>query len=404
MLLRRRISLLLLIVAIALTPLLSRAAAPQWWSEYGVTNSNTPNDYAAANQGQAKNIAAAAINEMDNDLPQFGGSQLDGLLAILTGTSAQTNDYAAINLGQLKNLATPFYNRLLALGYVGPPLVVTGTFPLLTGTYPWINSSNPANDYAAANIGQIKYAFSFDVTHSGSGGPIPDWWIEHYFGSLLISGTTLNPNADVPWSGGQMTYSQTYQQGLNPVDFYNDQTPTLAIVSGNNQTGAPGGYAPAALVVSVTGATGNALPGAPVTFSVISGGGQLKRSFMSPLENSLTVLANQNGMATVYFQMPNTSGNTSLINVAPGSGTTVNYPVQQQFSELTDNGSGGPYPSPFSPSNVVGTVNPDGSEDLTWQNNSDSPDPVQIMKWNPSTQSWTLFATVPAGMTSFHAQ
>ena len=148
-----------------------QAAYPAWWTSQGVVNpAAAPNDYAAANQGQAKNMAVGAVSELNGDLAQFGGAgeALDQLAAaLLSGTSAQTNDYAVVNLGQLKALAQPFYDRLLSLGYTAGPLS--------SGTYPWLSSGHAANDYAVANLGQLKYLFSFDLVADANGNGIPDW-------------------------------------------------------------------------------------------------------------------------------------------------------------------------------------------------------------------------------------
>jgi hypothetical protein len=353
-------------------------SAPGWWSNYGVLSGSSPNDYAIANQGQAKNLAVAAVQEMDNDLAQFGGSQLDGLAATLLSGSATSNDYAAVNLGQLKALAQPFYDRLLSLGYTGSPLT--------SGTYPWATSSQAPNDYAGANIGQVKNAFSFDVTLSSDGSGVPDWWEQKY----SVSGT-----GTVVWSEGQVTDLRAYQQGLNPIDFYNSHAPTLSIVSGNNQTGAPNGFAPAPLVVGVVDGSGNPLTGAPVTFTVTSGSGGLKKSYMTAAANSASVLTDEEGHATIYFQLPNVTGTSSQITATPGSGSYVSHVV---FTESTGSGT---YASPFAPSDVVVNLNQDGSIDMTWQNNNDDPSDIPITMEQPDG-TWRTVTTVPAGTTSVH--
>jgi hypothetical protein len=178
---------------------------PAWWSSRGVLSGTTSNDFAVANQGQAKNIAVAAVNELNADLAQFGGAgnALNTLAIALTATSAQTSDYTAVNLGQLKALTKPIYDRLILVGY--------GLQPLTSGTaYPWVNSGNPPDDYALANLGQLKYLFSFDVTHSSSSDGIPDWWAHKYF-----PGQTISPTADP--SGDGLTNYQNYEDGTNPI-------------------------------------------------------------------------------------------------------------------------------------------------------------------------------------------
>jgi hypothetical protein len=103
------------------------AAAPAWWSERGVTvNNATPDDYAPANQGQLKNVAKAAVAEMDAKLSGGAGQELHNLVASWSIPSPQTNDFAPLNIGQLKNVAKPFYDRLIAAG--------------LVNAYPWAGS------------------------------------------------------------------------------------------------------------------------------------------------------------------------------------------------------------------------------------------------------------------------
>jgi hypothetical protein len=149
---------LLFLLAIAGSQALAQTPTyyPSWWSSYGVLSGTTRADYAAANQGQAKNIAFAAIQEFSAALPGGAGETLDALALTLSATSANTRDYAAINLGQLKALAKPFYDRLAQDNFSGPPLT-------LGQMYPWLGSGNSPEDYAAANIGQVKNLFSFTI-------------------------------------------------------------------------------------------------------------------------------------------------------------------------------------------------------------------------------------------------
>ncbi len=354
-----------------------------------LTSGSAANDFALANQGQAKNLALAAVTELDTDLAQFGGAgpALDSLAnTLLTGTGI-ANDFAAINIGQAKTLAQPFYDRLLSLGYTGPPLT--------TGSYPWLGPGlPPPNDFAAINIGQLKYLFSFDPTYSATGDTIPDWWLHKYF-----PGHPLTSGSFTPWSNGQITLLQAYQQGLNPVDFYTGATPTLSIISGNNQTGAPGGFAPAPLIVLVSDSNAAPLAVAPVTFAITSGGGLMKKSFMTPgVFTPVTLLTDASGHATLYLQLPSSTNATTQLTATAGPPAT---PAQVTFAVSTDDGSGS-YRSPFGPSNVIGNINADGSEDMTWQNNTDSPASIPIWYWNPRTQAWVQVDTVPAGTTSYH--
>src|SRR4051794_14703001 len=87
----------------ALLPLLLYGSTPAWWSERGVLLQNAaPDDYAPANHGQVKNIASAAVAEMDAKLPGGAGTILHELINSWSIPTEQTNDFAPINLGQLK--------------------------------------------------------------------------------------------------------------------------------------------------------------------------------------------------------------------------------------------------------------------------------------------------------------
>jgi hypothetical protein len=370
---------------------------PAWWTTQGIlATGSAANDFAAANQGQAKNIALGAVNELYTDLSGFPAAtaHLDSLAAFLytTGTATGANDFAAINLGQLKNLIQPIYDTLLTAGYRDP---TASGGPLESGTYPWDPSASPpgsANDYAIANLGQLKYLFSFDPTLDTNANGLPDWW-ENLYGIPLTGTAAVSSTTDVRWSGGQVNYLQAFQQGFNPVDFYDGQTPTLTIVGGDGQTGSPGALVPAPLVVSVTDTNQNPIVGAPVTFTVATGSGSLQISSTSSQTNSATLFTDFNGQALIYFQLPSSPSITTQVTVT--TGTTAS--VTQVFSESSDDGSGS-FSNPFAPSNVIGYLNPDGTQSLTWQNNEEE-SPIYI--YQQSGSIWTVTGTLPAGSTSY---
>jgi hypothetical protein len=126
--------------------ILQAATAPAWWVTCGTINTNLPpNDFAAVNQGQLKWMAVNAAMELESQLPGGAGSNVWALISQFTGT----NNFRPVNLGQLKYVAQPFYARLIPIGYAT--------------NYPWSGTTNAPNDYALANIGQMKNVFSFDV-------------------------------------------------------------------------------------------------------------------------------------------------------------------------------------------------------------------------------------------------
>jgi hypothetical protein len=154
-------------------------------------------------------------------------------------------------------------------------------------------------------------------------------------------------------------------------------------------------------MVGLTDTAGNPLAGAPVVFSVPANSGSFQWSSVNTtLSTSETVLTDSNGQAKAFYKLPNSAGVTCTVTATAGPPSNT---TSVTFTETADNG-GGTYRSPFSPSNVVGTINPDGSEDMTWQNNSDPSDqtPIPLWTWNPTTQEWQQVATVPAGTTYYH--
>jgi hypothetical protein len=143
---------------------LSLSSAPQWWA--GVTNSNAKSDFSVANQGQVKNIATAAIAQLNATLPGGASNALINLSGTWAATSGQATDFATLNLAQLKTVVQPFYDTLLAAGYTG--------IPLISGTYPWIGQTH--SDFAIANIGQVKQAFSFNPNFTINPVTPLNWW------------------------------------------------------------------------------------------------------------------------------------------------------------------------------------------------------------------------------------
>jgi len=146
----------------------SAGAYPSWWTNRNVIDSTVSdtNDFAAANQGQVKCIASNAYDEFEANLP--GGAGTD--VANLVGSFSSVSNYLAVNHGQLKNVAEPFYDRLKEEGY--------------TNAYPWTGTTTDDVSFAAANIGQVKHLFGFDITYDSDSDSLSDWWENHYFGGI----------------------------------------------------------------------------------------------------------------------------------------------------------------------------------------------------------------------------
>ena len=247
------------LVAMALLPLLLYGA-PGWWSLRDVLTENaTPDDFAAANQGQLKNIARAAAAEMDEKLPGGAGNEIHSLVTGWSALSAPTNDYAPVNLGQVKNVAKLFYDRLIAAG--------------LVSGYPWDYASQPPDDFGVANIGQVKNLFSFefaepDPLYDGDGNGLPDSWEQHYFGR-----NGVDPNAD--FDGDGISNLQEYLNDTDPVDYYNGTLPLLAVTGGGDQRANPGTLLPLPVFITVTAPSFLGMLNAPVIVTVAEGDARL---------------------------------------------------------------------------------------------------------------------------------
>ena len=179
------------------------AGAPSWWSTEAtrILSADSSDNYAPANLGQLKLVAKKAMEYLDLYLPGGAGSDIAEMVAAFEPRLGQgytpqqisqfkAANYAPANLGQLKAVAKPFYDRLLAAGYdTRQNLIAHGAGGWLYD-YPWLWSNpatpDPAN-YAPANIGQLKFVFSFDISTDTENDGLMDWWEQHFFGDLAQS-------------------------------------------------------------------------------------------------------------------------------------------------------------------------------------------------------------------------
>ena len=133
-------------------------ANPSWWGDRGVVlPGTTTNDYAVLNLGQLKNMASNAYAELQEELEPMGGA--GNAISNLVHSFSNADNYAVANLGQLKAVAKPFYDRLIEVG--------------MATNYPWTAATGDDSDFGAANLGQLKNVFDFDLTDSDDDG-LPD--------------------------------------------------------------------------------------------------------------------------------------------------------------------------------------------------------------------------------------
>lgn len=319
------------------------ATYPQWWETQGVVLEQPPpasgepgydsatydvwmeDNYAPANLGQAKHLAAAAFSTMEVGL---AGSAGTGIADMVTGFSTAPEDnYVPLLIGQLKFLAEPFYNQMHTAGFT---VTLSDGTVIADGNYPWAPSSPVADNYAPANLGQLKHIFSFDLTDWPPGGDDDgDGLLDDFEAAILASSglglfdpgglltgiaailpsqpqdtTGLSP---VQWDfdGDGIDNLTEQQQGTDPTDFYNGQAGdyAVALTAASIPAGPLGGLATPALSVEVRDSFGELVANAPVHLkpAVVSAllttdpGG-------SGLTSPLTVLTDATGTATIYIQ------------------------------------------------------------------------------------------------------
>jgi len=299
-------------------------AYPSWWFERDVILRNDPtrapttwptdyplsDDYAALNLGQLKTIASMAYEELRARLPEdvwvttpeTASGRLTTLIEGWRQPQSLVDDYAVANLGQLKHVASHFYDFLRECGYVSGP----NARPLgwLSGSYPWTGSTTPADDYAVANIGQAKYLFSFDL--SPRNGQIPDWWVFYYFETP--DGFLAENDSD---RDGVSNLGE-FEAGTSPIDFFNGDPVNLIIDGGDKQSGPSGRVLDFPLTVKVEGSN-TVYGGVPVVFRVLNQGGKLSATSVGQdlVEMKEDLTDPSTGKAGVFF-IPEGGGNKTV--------------------------------------------------------------------------------------------
>jgi hypothetical protein len=190
-------------------------AAPTWWSTRSLLNTNPADDYAVANIGQLKYVSTKARLELNSLLPTGAGATINDLVlsweaAPVAGVTR--DDFAILNQGQLKTIAGHFYDRLAQYGYAGAPLAGANR-------YPWSDAVTDDDDYAAVNIGQLKYVFSFLSAGYIFDSYKADWDLDYLpDGWEVLHGfSTMSNSATDDGDGDTSTALAEYKAGTSPL-------------------------------------------------------------------------------------------------------------------------------------------------------------------------------------------
>jgi len=191
------------------------SAPPAWWAQRGVLNATQDqNNYLAITVGQLKNIAVKAMDEMDAKLPDGAGAAIHTMVDDWRANKAAQNQFSAATVGQVKAVSKLYYDRLNPLD----PLAKVG--------YPWLSYTPIAENYAVANVGQVKNLFKFIVPDivgniDSDGNGFPDWWELTYFRNI---GSLIDSDGDgVPDLFDAFPFDPT--QSTPPATDATDQTP-----------------------------------------------------------------------------------------------------------------------------------------------------------------------------------
>ena len=230
---KRLFPALFLLLSVALLP----APPPAWWTDSGtaiVDPDAEPSNYSPANLGQLKHVAKQAKVHLDERLPGGAGAAINGLIESFEPradqgyTQQEIDDFIAenhtpANLGQLKAVAKPFYNRLLSVGYDTKANLIARGYPSnWSYDYPWNPATPLEENYAPANLGQLKLVFSFDLSFIEFYEDwLPDDWEQEHFSTtgVLLAG---DPDGD-----GRSNLTE-YLLGSNPNESDGESGPGFA--------------------------------------------------------------------------------------------------------------------------------------------------------------------------------
>jgi hypothetical protein len=164
------------------------AAAPAWWAEFGLTDTNAPADNAVLNMGQLHYMTHHAALAMDSRVPGGHGYSVSNVLSLFSGEIR----HSPVALGQLKSVGALVYDRLRRHA-------LTNDLPAgMAGAYPWTDSTEDDSDASPCNIGQAKYVFSYGLPsgEDADSDGLLDWWEVYHFGGTHLVTSTSNPDSD----------------------------------------------------------------------------------------------------------------------------------------------------------------------------------------------------------------
>jgi hypothetical protein len=169
-------------------------------------------------------------------------------------------------------------------------------------------------------------------------------------GALVTDGSgdgSISSFVPMPSSSGFFTATATDSAGNTSemsagavvTDFYNGILPTLSIINGNDQRGAPNLFLPQPLVVRVADRNGVPLTNAPVTFFVSQGDDSLASDFTLARFSTLPLRTAADGTAQVFCHLGSNIGVTDFIKaMATSAGSSVDVTFAVTAAQPTPEG------------------------------------------------------------------
>ncbi len=198
----------------------------------------------------------------------------------------------------------------------------------------WGDNTNQQLAFSSSRLTQAAIRLVVSPSDSDQDGMGDDWERE-CCGDLSHNGGS---DAD----GDGLTDIQEFLRGTDPTqanadgdlftdfvdafpdDSFNGATPLLTVVGGDRQYGTAGNFNAQPFEVAVWNLAGTTpLVGVPVTFTVLSGSGQLALGSdgTEPLVSTLTVRTDEDGTARARFCQPATVGTVSRVQARAGTTT-----------------------------------------------------------------------------------
>jgi hypothetical protein len=291
-----RCSIAILTLSVIAANLLAQVI-PSWWSSRNVFESGTSaDDFVAVNQGQLKNFARAAFEELQAKAPGGAGEDLIQMMNSWDQSWRPTDDFVVVTVGQVKDIVERFVSRLDEIRQaMVPNWGATAT--------PWPVGVRTSGDLDVANAGQVKQAFQ---GLEGTG-----------HANALQSGLTGDLNQyrmGMSWLADtdEDNYSDLTEliEGSDPNDAMDKPSWTLRFLNADNPTLMPNS------VVSLTleaRSAGSPVEGAQIDFKSMA---LMSDAEGGPPTRYLTSYTGGDGKVSLNLHVPKTSG-VYTVNASP---------------------------------------------------------------------------------------